>query len=326
MLIERVLSTNDCASKTLCVVGSIFMFAALLIWWRPMFRRGLADTKLTSRFYGFVLIASFVLIPCYLGGLTFVACIAAMIILCLLEFYRMLNLGDMRAYKSLAVTLSLVLVATAALATQPLQALMPGLSIGGKLGPQLLFYLMPVLVVTSVFMLPLLKGNSEGVLVKSCVTIFSVIYIGWFLGHMILIRNLPNGFGYFVFLAMCVAMNDIFAYIAGKLFGKHQLIPSISPGKTWEGFIGGILGSLLAAYFFYYSVANMQIVHVFVLALMISITAPVGDLIISVIKRDMKVKDCGTLLPGHGGLLDRVDSAILSSPFIYYYLLVFGNG
>ncbi|MBX9690206.1 MAG: phosphatidate cytidylyltransferase [Candidatus Obscuribacterales bacterium] len=325
-IIQSGLSTNDCAAKTLYVLGSIFLFSALLIWWRPIFRKGVADAKLQSRFLGFAMIALFVFIPCYLGGFTFVACIAAMVLECLLEFYRILNLEGMGAYKKLALVLGVLLVGTAAFASAPLGYLVPGLAASAKEGLPSLFYVMPAGVVAAVFALPLFSGKPEGALVRSCVTIFSVIYIAWFLGHMILLRNLPNGFGYFVFFAMCVAMNDIFAYLFGKFFGKNQMIPGISPAKTWEGFIGGICGSLLAALVFFYSVSKIEILNALVLALLISITAPLGDLVISMIKRDMKVKDCGTILPGHGGLLDRVDSAILTSPVIYYYLLFSGNG
>ncbi len=314
------LSTNLCAVKTLWALSAIFLAAALVIWWRPLFRRGQADGRLEARFFGFAGIAAFVFIPAYLGGLAFAVCIGAIVLVCLTEYFSILGLEGMHKYKRLALFLSVLLIAAAAFARGS-----PGLSEGAEPVLSCFFYLMPAVVIATVSAVPLFTGSYERTLTMGALTIFGVMYFGWFLAHLVLIRNMPNGFGYFVFLAMCVAMNDIFAFTVGKSMGRKKLSAIISPGKTWEGLAGGMLGSILAACIFAYCVADIGLSNLIVMTLLISIIAPIGDLIVSAIKRDMNVKDCGTLMPGHGGLLDRCDSAILVSPVIYYYLTFFAR-
>jgi len=119
-----------------------------------------------------------------------------------------------------------------------------------------------------------------------------------------------------------VVFNDVLAYTVGRMWGKTPLAPAISPKKTREGALGGLAGSLFAALTFRYAVPDLNLTAVLAAGLLIGVAAPLGDLIISVIKRDMSVKDSGNLIPGHGGLLDRCDSLIFATPAFYYYLLL----
>jgi phosphatidate cytidylyltransferase len=154
-------------------------------------------------------------------------------------------------------------------------------------------------------------------------TVFGTVYFAWFLSHLLLIRSLENGFGLIVFLGMCVSLNDIFAYAVGRSIGKSKMSPIVSPSKTWEGFFGGALGTILAAVAFHYAVSAISIYTIASLTAVIIVAAPMGDLVISAIKREYAIKDSGSLLPGHGGLLDRCDSLILTAP-IFYYVLTLG--
>ena len=114
--------------------------------------------------------------------------------------------------------------------------------------------------------------------------------------------------------------SDSMAYVTGRLIGKHKLFPRVSPGKTWEGFIGGITFSILAAYLFsYFTESSAQ--HWIIMALIISIFGMLGDLSESLLKRSGEVKDSGNILPGHGGILDRFDGILLSAPLVLCYLL-----
>jgi phosphatidate cytidylyltransferase len=115
--------------------------------------------------------------------------------------------------------------------------------------------------------------------------------------------------------------NDCFAYIIGKTFGKHKLLERISPNKTVEGFLGGTVGALVASFIiFKYTNTTYNLTNWIVMALIVSLFGTIGDLIQSKFKRQASVKDSGVLMPGHGGLFDRLDSIIYASPFIYAYL------
>lgn len=114
--------------------------------------------------------------------------------------------------------------------------------------------------------------------------------------------------------------NDSWAYIIGKNFGKHKLYERISPKKSVEGFIGGLVFSILGAWVVTLLTNELSLMHWFVIALIISIFGTIGDLIQSKFKRQAEVKDSGNLMPGHGGLFDRLDSILFASPFIYTYL------
>jgi phosphatidate cytidylyltransferase len=121
----------------------------------------------------------------------------------------------------------------------------------------------------------------------------------------------------FVVLVGC---NDTFGYIVGVLLGKHPLVPTISPKKTWEGLIGSTIFTVLGGCLAFYYIMDMQWWIGIVVGLMIVFTATCGDLIESAMKRDMSLKDMGSLLPGHGGMLDRLDSVVLSAPAMWLAL------
>jgi cytidylyltransferase family len=116
--------------------------------------------------------------------------------------------------------------------------------------------------------------------------------------------------------------SDTFAYLTGKAFGKHKLFERISPKKTIEGFLGGLVGAVIISILIdIYSVRPMW--QWIILAVVLVVTGTIGDLVESSFKRAAKVKDSGTILPGHGGLLDRLDSLLFASPFAYLTLVIF---
>ena len=157
------------------------------------------------------------------------------------------------------------------------------------------------------------------------VTVFGVIYIVFLGGYLIAMRvgfenrpNLSTKLLFFFFLVLM--LGDVFALLTGKIIGKHKLAPKISPGKTWEGFSGGLLMSLIVAGIA--SVTFFQELPWFValpLASVMNILGVLGDLAESAMKRGAGAKDAAKLLPGHGGLLDRLDSLLLNAPLLYYF-------
>ena len=162
-------------------------------------------------------------------------------------------------------------------------------------------------------------------------TIVGALYVGWMLSYWLNLRGLEDGRNW-VYLAMLTTFaNDTGAYFVGRARGRHKLAPAISPGKTWEGAIGGLASAILASIvlatvlklislefgtpfaFKYWQIA--------LLGFLIGLFAQIGDLIESLLKRNMQVKESGSLLPGHGGILDRFDSLIFVGAVVYYYTL-----
>ena len=156
------------------------------------------------------------------------------------------------------------------------------------------------------------------------VTLFGILYIGFLLSHISLIRNLTDGKQWALFLIATVWAGDVSAFLSGSRFGRHKLYPRISPKKTYEGLIGGILGSIIVALAFTrLFLPRFDVGLCILLATGLGILGQLGDFTESMLKRSAQVKDSGSLIPGHGGMLDRLDSFLFSAPFLYYVLLFY---
>jgi phosphatidate cytidylyltransferase len=162
--------------------------------------------------------------------------------------------------------------------------------------------------------------REKDTIVDIAVTMFGMIYIGWFFSYFLFIRDLTIHGAYLFFLMFTIWAMDIVSYFVGKRFGSHKLAPTISPNKTWEGAVAGFITAIVAADIFSGFIL-MNGTHAIVLGTIIGVVAQLSDLVESVIKRDVGVKDSSQLLPGHGGMLDRMDSFILTAPIMYYYLV-----
>ena len=150
---------------------------------------------------------------------------------------------------------------------------------------------------------------------------FGVLYIAFCLAHLVFIRYLPQGAAWLIVLTTITAGADTGAYYVGRNFGTRKLCPNISPGKTVEGAIGGILtGSVCAVLVGFFLLPEFRPFTVFTVAAFLAIVSISGDLAESIVKRSADVKDSGSLLLGHGGLLDRIDSMLIAAPFLYYFL------
>lgn len=150
---------------------------------------------------------------------------------------------------------------------------------------------------------------------------FGILYVSFCIAHIILIMAQTDGYLWLLLLTAITIASDTGAYYTGSLIGKTKLCPAISPGKTVEGFIGGLVCAIIAALavsFFFLPESN--IVKIFFVAVILSCIGVMGDLAESIIKRSTGVKDSGTILPGHGGILDRIDSLLLAAPALFYLL------
>jgi phosphatidate cytidylyltransferase len=148
------------------------------------------------------------------------------------------------------------------------------------------------------------------------------VYVGVPLSMLLHIdRYYPDGNTWIFFLLAVIFAGDTGAFYFGKFFGKHKLFEAVSPGKTWEGAIGGLLASLVAAILFLHVFSFHRVsVGIIAVVLCMSVTGQIGDLAESMLKRNHGVKDSGNILPGHGGILDRIDGLLFSIPVLYAYL------
>lgn len=187
------------------------------------------------------------------------------------------------------------------------------------------YFLITVLIIF-VSIGELRRNDTDKSIIYISATTFGVLYTGWLGGHMILIEKLS--FSLFdspkliILSFLMIWMSDTGAFFVGSRFGKHKILPRISPSKSYEGLIGGFIFSLLSGLvysLFYFK--ELLSVDIFILSIISSIGGLSGDLIESAMKRDAQLKDISSFLPGHGGVLDRFDSILFALPLIYYYTI-----
>ena len=173
----------------------------------------------------------------------------------------------------------------------------------------------------------LVPDRPQGFIQRTALAVVGFALFGVSLGHLAFIANDSLYRPILLWLLVCTELNDVFAYISGKLFGRRKLAPNTSPNKTIEGAAGAVvLTTLLAAsigHFVFQGTELDRLSHLIALGMLISILGQCGDLLISSIKRDLGVKDMATTIPGHGGLLDRFDSLLLVAPVVFHYINYF---
>ena len=184
----------------------------------------------------------------------------------------------------------------------------------------------PVYMFLLVPMRMVLKGETDGFIKAAgtlhwslMMTVFSVSHIAYLL--VLPEKNISaGGMGLVLFLLFMTQFNDVSQYVWGKLFGKHKIIPRVSPNKTWEGFLGGLVTITVVAGVVAPYLTPMNQLQGYIAGIIISMSGFIGDVVISSVKRDLQIKDSGNLIPGHGGILDRLDSLIYTAPLFFHYI------
>ncbi len=171
-----------------------------------------------------------------------------------------------------------------------------------------------------VLLIQLLTQGPDGFVQSATATTFSLLYLPFLGGFLILLAKPHNGLGRVMSFVVLVGCNDTFGYIVGVLLGKHPLVPNISPKKSWEGLIGSFIFTVTGGSLAFNFILDMQWWVGAIVGAMIVFTATCGDLIESAMKRDLQLKDMGSMLPGHGGILDRLDSVLISAPALWLAL------
>ena len=184
------------------------------------------------------------------------------------------------------------------------------------IGPTLLATLVCIISVPLLSRSPLEQSLKDGAL-----TLFGVLYLGLTLGTLSMTRLLPQGEWLIFFLLLVTWASDTGAYYVGTLFGRHRLAPRISPKKTVEGLVGGLIAAIIVGYVArWWFLPELSGLDCLILAILLTVTGLWGDLTESVMKRSAGMKDSGGILPGHGGMLDRLDSLLFAAPAFYYYV------
>jgi phosphatidate cytidylyltransferase len=191
----------------------------------------------------------------------------------------------------------------------------PGESLLGWYG---MFMALPVYVVAGILLMPIVRDRTKGQLQLIALGIVGFIYIGWMFGHLAFLANGRNAAGWILFLLFSVPLCDVAAFTFGKMLGRHKLRPNISPNKTWEGSLGAFAVGMALPWIFRFSLAGFGTRELLLAGLIVGAGSQLGDLSISVIKRDIGIKDMGALIEGHGGVLDRIDSLIYVAPLFFH--------
>ena len=192
----------------------------------------------------------------------------------------------------------------------------PGENLIGWYG---MFMALPVYVVAGILLMPILRDRTKGQLQVIALGIVGFIYIGWMFGHLAFLANDPrNGAGWILFLLFSVPLCDVAAFTFGRIFGRTKMRPNISPNKTWAGSLGAFLVGMALPWLFRFSLTGFGTRELLLAGLIVGVGSQLGDLSISVIKRDIGIKDMGTLIEGHGGVLDRIDSLIYVAPLFFH--------
>ncbi len=255
----------------------------------------------------FILLVAFTIFiaPTYVFSLVAITLIG----LALYEFYTMVEKKELFVYRYFGIVLGI---------------LVP-LGIHLKMGGFIMDVepLLIVLICLFTVMIQLTRRDSSHTLRKMSVTLFGILYISWLFSFIIKIKFLPNGGLLCAFLILVTKGGDIGAYIVGSLIGRHALIPRISPKKSVEGLIGGLIFSFGLAVFFKPFLHFISYTHILILGVLLGILGQMGDLSESLIKRDCDIKDASMIFPGLGGALDILDSLLFTTPVFYFYVTTF---
>lgn len=232
--------------------------------------------------------------------------ITAFIIIGLYEFFTMLEKKGIMIYKYFGIGMGAIIPLSILTRFEPTKKW------------ELLFI---VLTLIFLIMMQFKRRENSGVIVDISTTLFGILYVSWFLSFLIKIRSFPDGVGLLGLVLLVTKLGDIGAYLIGTRFGRTPLLPRVSPKKSVEGAVGGlvfsVLGALVAKEF-----TDFSYTHLLFIGIILGVLGQLGDLSESLIKRDCQVKDSGNILPGMGGILDEVDSLLFTAPAFYFYLSI----
>lgn len=254
-----------------------------------------------------IFIPLFIMLVKYLPPYAFFILIFSAIMIGQYEFYTILSKNGIQPSKIIGI---------------PLGALSSIIFYSGDLSLINLF--IPAFIFLVIISRIMSKRDIKNAFVDVSITFFGIFLIAWLMGYQILIRNLNEGSNLILLLYTIIWVGDTSAYVIGSSIGRHKLAPVLSPRKSWEGAIAGLLASLGTAFIIKFSFFDtMNYRDCFILGVGLSLLGQLGDISESMFKRGAEVKDSGSLIPGHGGVLDKMDSLLYTGPALYYYYKFF---
>jgi phosphatidate cytidylyltransferase len=240
------------------------------------------------------------------GGIFFAGLVIAIILLSIFEFYTLFKINLFRTLGIIAIVFGTVL------------------GLIGRMETEAIYNACLTITILTAISLQLIDKKPGEALSGGSLAIFGLIYTCWLFSHFIILRQLPRGISYVFSILTITWLGNTAAYVVGSKYGRKKLIPRITPNKTVEGALAEVITAVVISILCRWGFNNgLSVRHSFFLGLIIGVFSIMGDLTESMIKRAAKVKDVSRLIPGHGGVLDRIDSLLFTAPAYYYYLQIF---
>jgi len=305
---------NEVFTLYLWLIGGLLLFAgAILIMLEKIFHKNVSSMWAIYR--GWLMMIPVFILFVFFGRVVFIFGVLGLSIFGFREFSSATKLKVKNKAITRVVYLGIIIIAVLALVPIPNEKYF------GWYG---LFVVLPVYVIGFILLIPILQNRHDGQLQAVALGTLGFLYFGWMLGHLSFLANSPYFINFVLYLVFAVQMADIAGYNFGKLLGRHKLRDNISPNKTVEGSIGTIIVSLCLPWIFRFTLPEFGFLQLLLTGLIMGLGSQWGDLSISLIKRDLGIKDMGTLIPGHGGILDRIDSLIIATPLFFHMIRYFG--
>ncbi len=272
-------------------------------------------TRVISAAAAIVLLAVIV----YLGGIAIGIAVSILAFVGIMEFYKALSKGGFKPVYALGCISCLPLLYAAVSGILPERFLLAPADVALAAA----FFVFVLIVV--LFCLIMFSDGKYGIK-DVAVTLFGIAYVVFPLSFVTLTRHMDHGYIYMWMIFIGAWATDTFAYFTGVTMGRTKIVPKISPKKSLEGCIGGVIGcaAVMTAFGAYFSnILGAPVVHFAVIGLICGVISQLGDWSASVVKRAVGIKDYGNIMPGHGGVLDRVDSILFTAPAVYFYISMF---
>jgi len=290
------------------VLISLAIAGVVLAFLRFVLKKETASMLTT--YWSWILIAAIGFAVVFLGRIPTIVGLTSLALYAFKEFARASGLYRDR-WLSGAVCIGILTVGIASLIPDP-SGEEPGTGWYG------LFVAMPAFAIGLILLVPILRNRARGELQRISLAIIGFVYIGWMFGHLGFIANARSAYGFICYLIFATGLTDVAAFTFGKIFGRHPLRSEISPNKTWEGALGALGVAMMLPWLLRFSFPFFGTWQLILTGLIVGIGGQLGDLSISIIKRDIGTKDMAATIPGHGGILDRIDSLVYVAPLFMH--------